>query len=62
MDAIKKSVLVMKHNISVADVNPILVLVRQGPLDTCRMNDLIDSIAAKLSVTHATPRLQQHRS
>ena len=50
VDAIKKHILIMKENISVEDVNPIMVMIRSGPLDLWKVNELIDCLAARVNV------------
>ena len=48
--AIKKHIMMMKENISVADVNPIMVMIRSGPLDLWKVNELIDCLSARVNV------------
>ena len=47
IESIQKSLLLMKAQITVEGVNPILKLVKEGPLDATSRNELIDSIAAQ---------------
>ena len=48
--AIKKHIMMMKENISVEDVNPIMVMIRSGPLDLWKVNELIDCLSARVNL------------
>ena len=50
LEYIQKSLLIMKSQINVEEVSPILKLVTERHLDATSLNELIDSIAAKVSM------------